>query len=82
MWTKIKIGFAVLLFAAIGVLKFLLGRETARADTAERKVGAMEGRRATEQAARAADKQAEAKGHEEIEEAVARARTGDRGHFE
>lgn len=89
MFSQIKAWIAAAVAGVIGVLAALLKitqiqRDNARreAEIAKQQAETLEARIKQRQAAEEASQQAKAEGDKRIEEAVQRARAGDRSHFE
>lgn len=89
IWSKIKSYLVIILSAMIGALyvalKIVAGQKRAaqeRAEQAEHRADTAEARVNQRQKAEAADKQARAEGEKHVEDAINRARSGKRDHFQ
>lgn len=89
MFSQIKAWIAAAVAGVIGVLAALLKitqiqRDNARreAEIAKQQAETLEARIKQRQAAEEASQQAKAEGDKRVDEALARARAGDRSHFE
>lgn len=82
MFAKLKLYATIAGVALVGLLYLLLGLERGRRKEAERKLGESIARAKAEEAIREQVREAESKGDAEVAASVARARSGDRSHFE
>ena len=87
-WSKVKSYAVAILGALLGVmyvaLRVVAGQKRAaqeRAEQAERRAETAEARARLQQKAEAANQQAKIEGDKHVEEAVEKARSGNRDHF-